>query len=263
MKTYRISNALLKSHPSPLLSFLAPSIPTSLWSINASKPLSKPENFLCRTRIRNLVTKTPSLQVPANATAHVQEEDSNDVSTRQSQSYQEDEGARHEIDNIINFVPESQFRPQNASTHMASSADQAGPMSSADLIRNRKSSTTNRNSQPPMNEGALAEAMFGVDNYHRGGRPLPPLKPPIRLDAFVGRSEEVDSSRGNDLARKLRLLEIKLSLNRVRADFNAQRFHERAGLKRKRLKSQRWRKRFKEGFKAVVKKVQDMRKRGW
>ena len=258
MKTYRIGNALLKSHPSPLLSFLAPSIPTSLlWSINASQPLSKPESFLYRTRIRNLVTKTPSLQVPANASAQIREEGSNDVSSRQSQS---DEGARHEMDNIIDFVPESQFRPQNASTPIAPSAR---PMSSADLIRNRKSSLTSRISQPLMNEGALAEAMVGVDNYHRGGRPLPPLKRPIRLDAFVGRSEEVDSSRGNDLARKLRLLEIKLSLNRVRADFNAQRFHERAGLKRKRLKSQRWRKRFKEGFKAVVKKVQDMRKRGW
>ena len=66
-----------------------------------------------------------------------------------------------------------------------------------------------------------------------------------------------------DLGRALRQMEMKLAINSVRADFNRQRFHERAGLKRKRLKSQRWRKRFKQGFRAVVAKVDDMRRRGW
>ena len=90
-----------------------------------------------------------------------------------------------------------------------------------------------------------------------------PPSPPIRLDAFVGRSEDVDITRGMDLARSIRKLEIKCAYNNVRKDFAKQRFHERAGLKRKRLKSERWRKRFKEGFQAVVKKVKKMRKQGW
>lgn len=89
------------------------------------------------------------------------------------------------------------------------------------------------------------------------------LRPPVRLDAFVGRSEVVDPSKGLDLGRSLHKLEVKLALNNVRADFQKQRFHERAGLKRKRLKRVRWRRKFKEGFQAVVAKVKDMRRRGW
>lgn len=89
------------------------------------------------------------------------------------------------------------------------------------------------------------------------------LLPPVRLDAFVGRSEDVDPLKGVDLGRAIRKLEIKCAYNNVRQDFNKQRFHERPGLKRKRLKSQRWEKRFREGFKAVVSKVQKMRMKGW
>jgi small subunit ribosomal protein MRP21 len=92
---------------------------------------------------------------------------------------------------------------------------------------------------------------------------LPPLPPPVRLDAYIGRSEEVDPSKGVDLSTALRRLGIKLAYNNVRGDFIRQRFHERPGLKRKRLKSERWRRRFKEGFQAVCKKVQKMRRQGW
>jgi small subunit ribosomal protein MRP21 len=52
-----------------------------------------------------------------------------------------------------------------------------------------------------------------------------------------------------------------VSRNRIRADFNRQRFHERGGLKRKRLASERWR--FKEGFQRTVTRVQELRRKGW
>ena len=90
-----------------------------------------------------------------------------------------------------------------------------------------------------------------------------PLQPPVRLDAFVGRSEDVDPLKGVDLGKAIRKLEMKCAYNNVRQDSNKQRFHERPGLKRKRLKSERWRKRFRQGFKAVVSKVQQMRMKGW
>ena len=69
--------------------------------------------------------------------------------------------------------------------------------------------------------------------------------------------------KGMDVGRAFRALEIACARNKVRADFNRQRFHERPGLKRKRLKSERWRRTFKEGFRGMVKAVNAMKKKGW
>jgi predicted transcriptional regulator len=54
-----------------------------------------------------------------------------------------------------------------------------------------------------------------------------------------------------------------MARNRVKRDFQMQRFHERGGLKRKRLKSERWRARFKIGFDATCKRVTELTKKGW
>lgn len=79
----------------------------------------------------------------------------------------------------------------------------------------------------------------------------------------LGRTVEVIPDRGMDLGRALRSLDINCAVNSVRRDAYKQRFYERPGLKRKRLKSERWRRRFKIGFKAVVAKVKAMRRKGW
>ena len=94
--------------------------------------------------------------------------------------------------------------------------------------------------------------------------PAIPEKPlPFKLNASVGRSVTVDSERGMDVGRAFRTLEIQCARNSVRKDFMRQRFHERAGLKRKRLRSERWRRRFKEEFKGTIAMVQKMRAQGW
>ena len=49
----------------------------------------------------------------------------------------------------------------------------------------------------------------------------------------------------------------------MRADSTRQRFHERGGLKRKRLRRERWRRRFMEGFKGTVGRVKGLRNQGW
>jgi len=49
----------------------------------------------------------------------------------------------------------------------------------------------------------------------------------------------------------------------VKADFAYQRYHERGGLKRKRLRRERWRKRFSEGFKATIARVRELTRQGW
>ncbi|KAJ9669785.1 hypothetical protein H2201_000170 [Coniosporium apollinis] len=86
---------------------------------------------------------------------------------------------------------------------------------------------------------------------------------PFRLGPSLGRTVNVDASKGVDLARGLRQLEMLCGRNRVRQDEARQRFHERPGLKRKRLRRERWRRRFKEGFQAVVGRVQELRRKGW
>lgn len=85
----------------------------------------------------------------------------------------------------------------------------------------------------------------------------------MKLGPTLGRTVYVDNSRGMDVARAFRSMEIQVAKNQVKKDFNKQRFHERPGLKRKRLHSQRWRNRFKQGFQATVKRVLKMRKQGW
>ncbi|KAF2207676.1 hypothetical protein CERZMDRAFT_50590 [Cercospora zeae-maydis SCOH1-5] len=66
-----------------------------------------------------------------------------------------------------------------------------------------------------------------------------------------------------DVARAFRSVEMLCSRNKVRRSFQQQRFHERPGLKRKRLKNERWIKRFRENFKGTVLLVQKMKKQGW
>ncbi|KAH9908470.1 hypothetical protein F4778DRAFT_348976 [Xylariomycetidae sp. FL2044] len=88
-----------------------------------------------------------------------------------------------------------------------------------------------------------------------------PPKPNLRLVPRTGRTIHV---RGNvDVARSFTLLGVQVAQNKLRSDFQYQRYHERPGLKRKRLSSERWQRRFKKGFKACVSRVSELRRQGW
>ncbi|TLD18146.1 hypothetical protein PspLS_10392 [Pyricularia sp. CBS 133598] len=82
-----------------------------------------------------------------------------------------------------------------------------------------------------------------------------------RLRPVLGRT--VPTTTNVDAARAFQLLQLMVRRNNIAGDFHRQRFHERGGLKRKRLKSQRWRARFKTSFVATVKRVQQLVKQGW
>jgi hypothetical protein len=84
-----------------------------------------------------------------------------------------------------------------------------------------------------------------------------------RLNPTYGRTVDLDVSRGRDIVRGIGMLGSLMARNKVKADFNKQRFHERGGLKRKRLASERWRARFKAGFKEVTGRVSELTKKGW
>lgn len=85
----------------------------------------------------------------------------------------------------------------------------------------------------------------------------------IESSPRIGRAVEINPKKGVDLIRALRRLSAKCTQNNVRVDLIRQRYHERPGLKRKRLKRIHWRARFKAGFREVVEKVHRMRRKGW
>lgn len=83
----------------------------------------------------------------------------------------------------------------------------------------------------------------------------------MRLTPKTGRT--VNIGAGIDIGRGFRLLEQSCARNKVRSDFTKQRFHERGGLKRKRLRRERWRRRFMDGFKSTIARVKEMKRQGW
>lgn len=84
-----------------------------------------------------------------------------------------------------------------------------------------------------------------------------------RLNASYGRTVKLDPAKGRDIVRGLGMLGSLITRNRVKNDFHRQKFHERPGLKRKRLHSERWRARFKVGFDGTCKRVTELTKKGW
>ena len=116
----------------------------------------------------------------------------------------------------------------------------------------------------PANPDASYPMTVQDTDFENAARPVADLSPsPVKLGPSLGKSFEVIPSKGMDLSRAFRSVEMRCSANRVRAMFYDQRFHERPGLKKKRLKSQRWRSRFKQGFQAVVRRVEELRRKGW
>jgi small subunit ribosomal protein MRP21 len=104
--------------------------------------------------------------------------------------------------------------------------------------------------------------MAGINGDLAGEFAAPSVaRPKLRLNPTTGRTVLIGGT--TDLAYGFKMLDIGVNQNRVKRDFQQQRFHERGGLKRKRLGRERWRKRFGEGFKAVVGRVKYLRKQGW
>ncbi|KAI1133230.1 hypothetical protein F5Y10DRAFT_260532 [Nemania abortiva] len=86
-------------------------------------------------------------------------------------------------------------------------------------------------------------------------------RPQLRLVPRLGRTVQV--RKNVDVARSFNILAGQVAKNGVRRDFYSQRFHERPGKKRKRLKSERWQRRFKQGFKATISRVRELTAQGW
>ncbi|PMD13738.1 hypothetical protein NA56DRAFT_651528 [Hyaloscypha hepaticicola] len=98
-------------------------------------------------------------------------------------------------------------------------------------------------------------------DIERQTRILKPVRVPLKLGPSTGR--QVHIGPAIDVGRGFKLLEMSCARNKVRREANNQRFHERPGLKRKRLRRERWRKKFMEGFKATVGRVKQLKNQGW
>ncbi|EXF81645.1 hypothetical protein CFIO01_03849 [Colletotrichum fioriniae PJ7] len=99
------------------------------------------------------------------------------------------------------------------------------------------------------------------DEFLKKHYPTSKQEPDLRTRPQTGRTVHLTSK--TDLAKALKLLDFNCRKNKIKRQFQLQKFHERPGKKRKRQKSERWRARFKEGFKATVARVMELKNQGW
>ena len=275
MRAHRIGDAILRSNLSPLLPFLAPSVSSSTWASIYPRQYPSCGHLQASTNPRCLATKTTPMYASAATASKNDDEDLSQQSQRHSSQRGSD---RHNVlqaltASVINSNS-SKSRAKNLRdrpTYSATASSSAPRQTSANIFKfaNENDKRSKAYRLDPRQGGIIEALKFPGSqddtdvSVAQFKALIPAVPPPVRLDAFVGRSEEVDPDKGMDLGRALKKLEVKCTYNNVKGDVLSQRFHERPGIKRKRLKSQRWRKRFREGFRAVVAKVQDMRNRGW
>ncbi|KAH0559561.1 hypothetical protein GP486_003926 [Trichoglossum hirsutum] len=240
----RLGEVALRSRISPFTSILLPSssitsCPPRLWHAAPSPAPTQHKPAIARPCNRSIsTTNLPRREQSTTAPAPRPDSTPTDDS---------------ELETLLDLPPKSHWNQAGSKTKSSAS----------DIIshyRNYGASRvpTNRMLSPSA-DGTTSPSTSLLDTP----APRPPPQPTIRLNASTGRTVLVESRRGMDLARAFRVLDIMCRQNSIKQDFMRQRFHERPGLKRKRLESQRWRKRFMLGFKGMVGKVDEMRRKGW
>jgi small subunit ribosomal protein MRP21 len=261
MELRRVADALLRSQPSPLAICLAPTS-TARWATNrqlscrSSYPRSLQRNLSTLTRrcaLKPSAVTTAAPPAPESSSADSQSE----VAPKPAQESLGDlaaslNWAAHPPAASRGYAPLSKERERRFN----------GGTSSADLLRtlaiqkNRSAIDTSR-----MNIPGFGPTAIGKDVRDTALTPKAERMNALKLNPSTGRS--VTLNAGIDVGRGFRLLEQSCARNKVRSDATKQRFHERGGLKRKRLRRERWRKRFLEGFKATIKRVKQLTKQGW
>jgi small subunit ribosomal protein MRP21 len=264
MELRRVADALLRSQPSPLLIYLAPTS-TARWatsrqlSCRSSSPRSLQRNL--STTSRRCALKPSAVTIAAPPVS----ESSSADSQPNSQSEVKPKPAEESLGELAASLNWAAHPPAASRGYTPLSTERErrfnGGTSSADLIRTLNSAKnsskvdTSRMMDPLGPQGIVrdVQATTLVTKQER--------MISLKLNPSTGRSVTINA--GIDVGRGFRLLEQSCARNRVRNDANKQRFHERGGLKRKRLRRERWRKRFMEGFKATIGRVKQLKKQGW
>ena len=273
MKIRRVSDSLLRSPSSPLLSFLVPSVYCS-----CRRPTQNPPyNTLFRLSVphRSLIINTGVHRASAASTTAQAQETDDEGHPSQPPSWQppkKEAPIRNDISNLLDETLSDKSRTSPISSMLYGSSENTRYSSFTPVQDEARRTAASRHGYQDDRQGRILEGMnFSNRSSEISRAPAADIAPPIKPRAVrtihsrpsLGRTIEIDRERGVDLAKGLARLQSELATNRVRRDQYRQRFHERPGLKRKRLKRERWRLRFKTGFIAIVDKVKEMRRQGW
>ena len=248
MELVRAGEALLRS-PQPLLPFLAP----SAYRTAASKRIA----VLPRQCLRQ---QTPSRALSTSAPRQAENDDFSDLLDK---TLDQNKSVPTAPTPRTSRFGSNRAKRTNPSERMA--AERARNTDSLGDIFNsyKNSSRTSRGGLSDIANMLRDDDSVDPNRPTAPATPPPPPVPPMKLNSTVGRTIQVNENRAMDVGRAFRTLESRCAQNSVKRDFMRQRFHERPGLKRKRLKSERWRRRFKESFRETIKLVQGLKKQGW
>lgn len=270
MEIRRLGDALLRSHGSSL-TFLSPAIPSRCPSI-AHRTLDSPQ----RRRLQRLFASSARSAAARSAP----------VTTSASPAVQDaDGGTPEKTRNPMDWLAgTSSSRRSRFSSPLAQADNQASSSDATEYERlmNKGSSATDLLASLNAARSARNSHEFNINRMAEPTMPMipkfehadimtdlrknissapPPARTPMRLTPSTGRTVYVTPQI--DVGRSFKLMEQLVGRNKIKSTFNYQRFHERPGLKRKRLKSSRWRKRFMVGFRAAVNRVKQLKKQGW
>jgi hypothetical protein len=99
------------------------------------------------------------------------------------------------------------------------------------------------------------------------GQGDPTQRPQIRTKSVVGRTifirDRATATSAHSPGQAFRMLNRLTKQQHIKNKYHSQKFHERNGMRKKRLRSERWRARFKKGFKACVTRTLELKKQGW
>lgn len=269
MELRRVAEAVVRSHTTPLMTFLVPSN-TTRWAAGAQRSCQQVGNKSIARQFgtsnhRN--ANAPRISV-TTTTPSPSEQASSIPSTEApaEPSFQERASIEELSRNMWAAAPRT---PRSFKEVMEEQEKRFnGGASSSDLlaaINKRRSGTSDgidiSKMITPFGEQGQGDSDMMSASLKNFTIHTTPRKPLI-LNASTGRSITV--ATGNiDVSRGFRMLEQSCARNRVKNNFMQQRFHERGGLKRKRLRRERWRRKFMEGFRSTVDRVKALRKQGW
>lgn len=166
-------------------------------------------------------------------------------------------------------------RPPPAAATLAEAAAQTSKSSASpyayDAARVAPRSTTSPSLTAKSSSGTSNILSFLNERqsiHNLDANSMDPLsRPKVRTEAVTGRTIFVKSSFGTNTAptgpQAINSLNSLVRKQGIKQKFNYQKFHERRGMKKKRLRMERWRKQFKTGFRETVKRVMELKRQGW
>jgi small subunit ribosomal protein MRP21 len=281
MEFLRATEALLRSSQ-PLLPFLAPRVASTSRIGGLSRCHQLRQNQISRT----FSTSHSRRQQAATASNLRDEEEEDDMPKTENGELDFDALLNKTMNPGTKGVPTA---TTGRSSHFSSAyAQQAkrpdyslsamdGKSSSDDLWNQFRAKPPRISTRPgpklePLDIAGLTGSMQSTkpinqttsSTFDRPRDPPPtPMPAPMKLGPTVGRTIQVQEERGIDVGRAFRMLEQRVAREKVRKHSQAQKFYERPGLKRKRLRSERWKRRFKAAFQETVRRVGELRGMGW